>query len=174
MLGVVGFCIELIFPCPTDVRVSRRRKWESIISATKGPYEVTTKENGCIIFISARDDGGLLYTSKHAVGGAPSEAPTGISHAEVGYRWLTKHLSDVGKTEEDFAAALRQADLTAVFEVRDVAILFAFDVFVKRETLLLYLSRREIPYACSSFVTTSLRSTSYLTRAPIAVCTCMG
>ena len=38
-------------------------KWRNIENNTKGPYELSLKENGCIIFVSALYDGSLLVCS---------------------------------------------------------------------------------------------------------------
>jgi tRNA ligase len=80
--------------------------WEYIERNCPGPYEVTLKENGCIIFISSVD-GILAVTSKHALG----------DHAEKAREWLKIHLQKSGKTESDLSSFLAASDITAVFEV---------------------------------------------------------
>ena len=42
----------------------------------------------------------------------------GESHAQVGERWLRKHLADVGKSEEELASTLWAHNWTAIAEVR--------------------------------------------------------
>ncbi|KAJ2851317.1 trna ligase [Coemansia brasiliensis] len=88
-----------------------KTKWAWIEANTHGPYELTVKENGCIILASSLDDGKtLLVTSKHAVN---------VPHAEVGRKWMERHLSQAGKTTEDLAAFLHENNATAVFELCD-------------------------------------------------------
>lgn len=55
-------------------------------------------------------------TSKHSLGNKPGG--TDESHAQVGQRWLHKHLASVGKTEEQLAQTLWEKNWTAVAEVR--------------------------------------------------------
>ena len=43
-------------------------RWRNIETNTTGPYELSLKENGCIIFISGLYDGSLLVCSKHSTG----------------------------------------------------------------------------------------------------------
>jgi tRNA ligase len=93
-----------------------RTKWSWIEKNTKGPYEVTVKENGCIIFISGLPDGNLLVCSKHSTG---ARDDVDLSHAVVGEKWVDKHLASVGKMRRDLAKALRDANATAVAELCD-------------------------------------------------------
>ena len=46
----------------------RKTEWMNVERNTRGPYELSVKENGCIIFISGLDDGTLLVCSKHSTG----------------------------------------------------------------------------------------------------------
>ncbi|KAJ1830023.1 trna ligase [Coemansia sp. RSA 2711] len=86
-------------------------KWSWIEKNTHGPYELTVKENGCLILAAGLDDGKtLLVTSKHAVH---------VAHAEVGRKWVERHLSRTGKTCEELAAFLYENNATAVFELCD-------------------------------------------------------
>ncbi|KAK9728386.1 tRNA ligase [Basidiobolus ranarum] len=94
----------------------KQTEWEWIKDNTLGPYEVTIKENGCIIFVSSLPEGGLLVTSKHAMG--PNENRS-VSHSQKGQEWLLKHLHSKGKTSEEFEEFLRKHDITAVFELCD-------------------------------------------------------
>lgn len=91
-------------------------KWRNIENFTKGPYELSVKENGCIIFMSGLEDGTLLVCSKHSTG--PRE-DVPVSHAQAGERWIEKHLASVGKTKRDLAAELRRMNATAVGELCD-------------------------------------------------------
>lgn len=91
-------------------------KWENIEAQTQGPYELTLKENGCIIFIGGLDDGTLLVCSKHSTG---DRSDTQISHAAAGERWVEKQLKALGKTKGDLARELRARNVTAVAELCD-------------------------------------------------------
>ncbi|XDG10222.1 hypothetical protein ABKA04_009837 [Annulohypoxylon sp. FPYF3050] len=96
----------------------RETEWENILNKTKGPYELTLKENGCIIFISGLEDETLLVCSKHATG---DRSDVEVSHASAGERWVDKQLATIGKTREDFARELRRRNVTAVAELCDDA-----------------------------------------------------
>ncbi|KAI1767792.1 tRNA ligase [Hypoxylon sp. FL1150] len=91
-------------------------KWDRILKNTQGPYELTLKENGCIIFISGLEDGTLLVCSKHSTG---DRSDIEVSHASAGERWVDKQLATLGKTREEFARELRQRNVTAVAELCD-------------------------------------------------------
>lgn len=91
-------------------------KWENIEKYTTGPYELTLKENGCIIFISALDDGTLLVCSKHSTGG---RTDVDLSHAAAGERHIEKQLRALGRTKQDLARELRARNATAVAELCD-------------------------------------------------------
>lgn len=58
----------------------------------------------------------LLITSKHSLGPV---AGSEESHAQVGERWLMKHLEDAGKKPEQLAARLWEKQWTAVAELCD-------------------------------------------------------
>ena len=91
-------------------------KWGNIENNTLGPYELSLKENGCIIFISGLHDGSLLVCSKHSTG--PRD-DTSLSHAMAGERWVDKQLKAISKTREDLARELRKRNATAVAELCD-------------------------------------------------------
>lgn len=90
-------------------------KWENIEINTQGPYELSLKENGCIIFISGLHDDSLLVCSKHSTG----PRTDGLSHAVVGEEWVDKQLKAIGKTRQDLARELRKRNATAVAELCD-------------------------------------------------------
>lgn len=94
----------------------RKTEWESVERNTRGPYELSVKENGCIIFMAGMDDGSLLVCSKHSTGG---RGDPDKSHAVVGERWIEKQLKSIGKTKEDLAQELRAMNATAVAELCD-------------------------------------------------------
>jgi tRNA splicing ligase len=83
--------------------------WVELEQNTKGPYEVTLKENGCIIFISALGNQ-LLITSKHSITG---------QHSKKAKEWLLIHLLSTNQTESSFLEYLQQNKFTAVFELAD-------------------------------------------------------
>ncbi|QKX56105.1 uncharacterized protein TRUGW13939_03205 [Talaromyces rugulosus] len=91
-------------------------QWENIETNTRGPYELSVKENGCILFISGLEDGTLLVCSKHSTGGRSDVA---VSHAQAGERWVESHLEKVGKTVKELATELRSMNATAVGELCD-------------------------------------------------------
>ncbi|OJD38597.1 trna ligase [Diplodia corticola] len=93
-----------------------KTQWRNVENNTRGPYELSVKENGCIIFIAGLDDGTLLVCSKHSTG-ARDDTP--LSHAQAGEKWVERHLAMVGKTKEDLAHALRRMNATAVAELCD-------------------------------------------------------
>ncbi|KAH8693264.1 tRNA ligase [Talaromyces proteolyticus] len=94
----------------------RNTKWESIESSTRGPYELSVKENGCILFLSGLEDGTLLVCSKHSTG---KRDDTPLSHAQAGERWVETHLRKVGKTVQELAIELRRLNATAIGELCD-------------------------------------------------------
>ncbi len=90
-------------------------QWDALEKITTGPYYLTLKSNGCIIFMAALTPEKLLVTSKHSVGPVKGSE---ISHAEMGEKWLHRHLEKAGKTPEQFAKILWDNNWTAVAEVR--------------------------------------------------------
>ncbi|CEN62199.1 Putative tRNA ligase (Eurofung) [Aspergillus calidoustus] len=91
-------------------------QWRNIENNTRGPYELSVKENGCIIFISGLEDGSLLVCSKHSTG---ARSDTDRSHAQVGEEWIERHVASVGKTTAQLAKELREMNATAVGELCD-------------------------------------------------------
>ncbi|KAL2832061.1 fungal tRNA ligase phosphodiesterase domain-containing protein, partial [Aspergillus cavernicola] len=91
-------------------------QWRNIENNTRGPYELSVKENGCIIFISGLEDGSLLVCSKHSTG---ARSDTERSHAQVGEQWIERHVATVGKSTADLARTLRKMNATAVGELCD-------------------------------------------------------
>ena len=90
--------------------------WDNVESMTQGTYELSVKENGCIIFISGLEGDKLLVCSKHSTGARDN---VDLSHAVAGERWVDKHLKAVGKTRADLARELRERNVTAVAELCD-------------------------------------------------------
>jgi len=91
-------------------------QWDHIEKNTAGPYELSVKENGCIIFISGMEDGTLLVCSKHSTG---VRSDVEVSHAIAGEKWVKRHVESVGKTTQDLAKTLRDMNVTAVGELCD-------------------------------------------------------
>lgn len=91
-------------------------KWDNIIAKTLPPYDLTLKENGCIIFISGLEDETLLVCSKHSTG---DRADVQVSHAGAGEARLERQLAAIGKTKAEFARELRCRNVTAVAELCD-------------------------------------------------------
>lgn len=94
--------------------------WDWIEKSTKGPYEVTSKENGCIIFISGLEDGTLIVTSKQSTG-PRLDSSDETNHSWVGQKWVRKHLDSKNISESDFAKLLHELNVTAVGELCDDA-----------------------------------------------------
>jgi tRNA ligase len=96
----------------------RKTEWENVEKNTRGPYELSVKENGCIIFIAGLEDESLIVCSKHSTG---AREDVEISHAAAGERWVERHLASVGKSKKDLARQLRKMNATAVAELCDDA-----------------------------------------------------
>ncbi|KAK3672530.1 tRNA ligase [Recurvomyces mirabilis] len=94
----------------------RETGWENVEKNTRGPYELSVKENGCIIFISGLEDGPLLVCSKHSTG---ARTDTDVSHAMAGEQWVDRHLATKGRTRQQLALRLREMNGTAVAELCD-------------------------------------------------------
>ncbi|PWN35141.1 uncharacterized protein FA14DRAFT_144791 [Meira miltonrushii] len=91
-------------------------KKEAIAKYSSPPYELSFKENGCIIFIAALSPHQLIVTSKHSLGSNESHE---VSHAQKGEQWLDKHLARRGKRKSDLALELWNRSETAVAELCD-------------------------------------------------------
>ena len=91
-------------------------QWENIQTRTRGPYELTLKENGCVIFVAGLEDDTLLVCSKHSTG---TRADVNVSHAKAGETRLLAQLERLGKTSQDLARELRRRNVTAVAELCD-------------------------------------------------------
>ncbi|OAK94333.1 tRNA ligase [Phaeosphaeriaceae sp. SRC1lsM3a] len=94
----------------------RKTEWKNVMRDTRGPYELSVKENGCIIFISGLDDDTLLVCSKHSTG---PRGDVELSHACAGEKWVERHIATVGKRKEDLARTLRSMNATLVAELCD-------------------------------------------------------
>jgi tRNA ligase len=94
----------------------RETEWRNVEQNTRGPYELSVKENGCIIFLAGLEDSTLIVCSKHSTG---FRQDTDVSHAKAGEAWVDKHLASVGKSRTDLAMKLREMNATAVAELCD-------------------------------------------------------
>ncbi|EFX00132.1 tRNA ligase [Grosmannia clavigera kw1407] len=99
-----------------NVNEVKETQWEYIEKCTQGPYELTLKENGCIIFVAGLEDGTLLVCSKHSTG---DRADVTLSHSSAGEARLAAQLHRLGKSKEDLARELRSRNITAVAELCD-------------------------------------------------------
>ncbi|ORX61482.1 tRNA ligase [Hesseltinella vesiculosa] len=90
-------------------------QWPAL-KKTKGPFEVSAKENGCIIFIAATSSSEWIATSKHMVP-IPKDDPQ--SHGGVGYRWVLQHLAQAGRSPDELAQWLFVHRVTLVAELCD-------------------------------------------------------
>lgn len=57
----------------------------------------------------------VVVMSKHSLGGIEGHD---VSHAQMGEKWLDRHLESKGKKKADFAKRLWDENITAVAEVR--------------------------------------------------------
>ncbi|KAJ5459131.1 hypothetical protein N7530_011075 [Penicillium desertorum] len=99
-----------------NIGETKATEWRNIEKNTRGPYELSVKENGCIIFISALEGDNLLVCSKHSTG---AREDTQVSHAQAGERWVERHVSSVNRSVKDLARTLRKMNVTAVGELCD-------------------------------------------------------
>jgi tRNA ligase len=91
-------------------------KWNWLENNTEGPYQVTLKENGCIILVSGLEDGTLVVCSKHSTG---SREDINRNHAAAGQKFLEAQLGKLGIEVKDFALTLYERNLTVVAEYCD-------------------------------------------------------
>lgn len=91
-------------------------KEDQLRNETQGPYNVSVKENGCIIFLSGLEDGTLLVCSKNATG---DRIEGKLVHYQQGRTEIEKQLSGLGTTPEALAKVLHAMDVTAVAELCD-------------------------------------------------------
>lgn len=102
------------FVVVTLVGEIKETTWQFLKENTLGPYEITLKENGCIIFVSSVL-GNLVVTSKHALGGQNDN----VSHAQKGEEWLDYHLENSQSSRQELIEYLSNNNVTAVFELAD-------------------------------------------------------
>ncbi|CAO3677203.1 unnamed protein product [Rhizopus stolonifer] len=91
-------------------------QWDTLDKYTAGPYEITAKENGCIILIASLSKDKIAVTSKHFI---PENKTDVKAHAGVGYNWVIKHLASADKKEHNLAEWLFKNRVTLVAELCD-------------------------------------------------------
>lgn len=91
-------------------------KEDILRSETTGPYSVTVKSNGCIVFISGLEDGTLMVCSKHSTG--KHEGLT-KNHAMVAQERLLKQLAENDIEQRTLGELLYRSNMTAVCEFCD-------------------------------------------------------
>lgn len=86
-----------------------------------GPFEVTTKENGCIVFISGLEDGSLVICSKHVTGEPVVDTKTEnfVKHSERAKKAVYEQLENLGKSPTEMGKILYELNATAVAELCD-------------------------------------------------------
>lgn len=86
---------------------------ELLSNSTKGPYTVTVKSNGCIVFISSLEDGTLVVCSKHSTG---FRSDLSKNHAMVAQEALELQLKNMGISPNELGKLLYNYKITAVCE----------------------------------------------------------
>lgn len=89
------------------------------LNTLEGPFEVTMKENGCIIFIGGMADGQLVVTSKNLTGINDDGTPLDKNHAGAGEAQLRSQLGNNAERIRELALYLYENNLTAVAEYCD-------------------------------------------------------
>ncbi|CAK9442153.1 uncharacterized protein LODBEIA_P58960 [Lodderomyces beijingensis] len=89
-------------------------KEEHLVKNTAGPYHVTFKENGCIIFIGGLATGDIVVCSKHSTGARDDNTR---NHALEGEMQLKRQVGD--DRVRELARYLYENSLTAVAELCD-------------------------------------------------------
>lgn len=84
-----------------------------------GPFNASSKENGCIMFFSGLSDGTLLVCSKNVTGDVNPNPQGKLKHYERGMADIQSQLEKIGKTKLDLARVLHSQNLTAVAELCD-------------------------------------------------------
>lgn len=91
-------------------------RFENLSKTTEGPYDLTVKENGCIIFVGGLSDGTLLVCSKHSTG---ERLDLTRNHATEGEAQLKQQLASIGKSIEELAKLLYEYNITLAMELCD-------------------------------------------------------
>jgi tRNA ligase len=91
-------------------------KEDELRSTTHGPYTLTVKSNGCIVFISALKNGKLIVCSKHSTG---ERSDLSKNHAMVAQQALEAQLNKNNSNPQKLAELLYKYKITAVCEYCD-------------------------------------------------------
>ncbi|OWB72988.1 hypothetical protein B5S31_g2718 [[Candida] boidinii] len=91
---------------------------ESLFNNIHGPFTLTTKSNGCIVLISALEDGTLVVCSKHSTGPRNVEGAD-KNHAEEAQKTLYKQLERKNIDPKELATTLYNLRCTGVAEFCD-------------------------------------------------------
>ncbi|KAG8986078.1 hypothetical protein FRB94_008228 [Tulasnella sp. JGI-2019a] len=94
----------------------RWNTWDAVEAHTTAPYYLTLKSNGCIIFIAPLSPSEVVVMSKHSLGALDNRD---VSHAQMGEKWLDRHLESKGRTKAQLAQRLWDENVTAVAELCD-------------------------------------------------------
>lgn len=96
-------------------------KMDQLKQNTKGPYCVTIKENGCILFVSGLKNGDLLISSKNNLYSEmeSNKQVHSKDHAKEGYLQIKKIFKDDEAKLKNLGMTLYENNLTAVFELCD-------------------------------------------------------
>lgn len=99
-----------------NINEIRQTKWEYIEEHTVGPYELTLKENGCIIFVSVFEDD-LIVTSKHSITKINDQGHIEVNnYSELGEKWLYKYIGD---KKDKLIKFIKDNKVTLIFELVD-------------------------------------------------------
>lgn len=91
-------------------------RWEELEKNTIGPYEVTLKANGCIVFVVGLQDDTLVVCSKHSTG---PRNDIERNHSLAAEQFLKKMLSDQRIDSKQLARELYRQNVTIVAEYCD-------------------------------------------------------
>ncbi|CDO96069.1 unnamed protein product [Kluyveromyces dobzhanskii CBS 2104] len=94
----------------------RQTTWNSIQNDTEGPYDVTLKENGCIILIGGLEDGSVVVCSKHSTG---PRNDVNRNHSLAGQQFLEQQLKDKNLELKNLGHYLYKTNCTAIAEFCD-------------------------------------------------------
>lgn len=101
-----------------NIKEMPNTKWPWLEENSIGPYYVTLKENGCIVFISGLEDGTLIVTSKNSTG-PREDVPDSQNHSYIANKRVQQTLTLAGHTEKELANDLYKLGATLVGELCD-------------------------------------------------------
>lgn len=95
-----------------ELELTKRQNLKNL----SGPFDVTLKENGCIIFIGGMKNGELVVCSKNSTGDRKDLTK---NHATEGEIQIYKQLAKINRTDRQLGQFLYDNNLTAVAELCD-------------------------------------------------------